>query len=335
MAINKVIDPIPEAPQRSDPQNFDERADAFLKRIETLDDDLNEWANQCNQTQAEINQARDDAQSARDTAYQHKENAYKWANENEDTQVDDGEHTGYSSYHWAKKSEKLRDQAYKWANEDVDTQVDDGVHQGYSAYHWMKKTEILKNETLQAITSGSNYKGDWDSSQTYSVGDTVKYQDMLWISLVDNNQGVEPGADESKWLSISRVPEFADSWVGGNLVTQPEPYMIPVLNEEGFIDVFISDKWFPDKFQSEFKRISSFTMSANTVYQAQHNCILYAVVGSSDITFYLDANNPPNESITLKANNTCSLVIPKGFYLKSSTDLSVKILSKEGSNVLV
>ena len=58
MAITKKIDPIPTAPSRSDPENFDERADAFLKRIETLDEDLNEWASQANSTAGEVNSMR-------------------------------------------------------------------------------------------------------------------------------------------------------------------------------------------------------------------------------------------------------------------------------------
>ena len=120
MAITKTIDSIPTAPTRSDPDNFDSRADAFLTRIETLDDDLNEWADQCNSTQTEINtsetrcetyknqaeSAKTSAESARDTAQTHRDNAYKWAAEAEDTQVNDGTHTGYSAYHWATKAGK-------------------------------------------------------------------------------------------------------------------------------------------------------------------------------------------------------------------------------------
>ena len=65
MAITNVIDPIPEAPQRSNPDDFYDKADIFLKRLETLDDDLNEWADQCNTTAQQVNEDAQVADEAR------------------------------------------------------------------------------------------------------------------------------------------------------------------------------------------------------------------------------------------------------------------------------
>ena len=356
MAITYTIPDIPEAPSRSDPQNFDERADAFLSRIETLDEDLNTWASQCNQTQTEINQARDDAYTYKDyaykwatesedtqvsddvntgySAYHWAKKAYKWANTAEDTQVTDGEHTGYSAYHWAKKAETYRDQTYQWANADEDVLVDDGTHQGYSAYHYYQK--------IQSIVANTNFKGEWDSATTYNTGESVSYDGIVWISIVDNNQGVEPGSDDTKWASLGKkydwdLLEIQNKLYG--LVTIPTPYGIPYLDESGYIDNYISQNWVDNTFQSTFSNhfstVSDFTFTANTVYQAQDNTVIYAVIGSADVTYTFGSSNPPSQTLTLKANNTISLVVPKGFYVQFSADTSAKVLSKEGSNVFV
>lgn len=42
----------------------------------------------------------------------------------------------------ATEATTARDNAYKWSQEEEDTPVDDGTHTGYSAYHWSKKAEL-------------------------------------------------------------------------------------------------------------------------------------------------------------------------------------------------
>ncbi|WP_029689422.1 hypothetical protein [Thermoanaerobacter sp. A7A] len=106
MTINTIITSAPPAPQRSNPDTFADLADAFVSWLGTLDDQLNQWASEVNTTQSEINQNKIDTETARDIAY-------KWANENEDTQINDGIHTGYSAYHWSKKAELYKTQAEK------------------------------------------------------------------------------------------------------------------------------------------------------------------------------------------------------------------------------
>lgn len=57
MTITTVIAAVPDSPSRADPVNFDDRAEDMLERLETLDDELNAWAQEANQLQVEINQS--------------------------------------------------------------------------------------------------------------------------------------------------------------------------------------------------------------------------------------------------------------------------------------
>jgi len=337
MAITKTIRTLPTPPTRSDPANFDERADNFLGELPGFGEDLNEYASQCNQTQAEINQARDDAFTARDTAqqyrdqaYTHKENAYKWAQEAEDTQVDDGEHQGYSAYHYKEK-------ARKWAVAPEDSQVTDGHHTGYSAFHYAEKAR----KYFQYGGLG-NFKGVWDSTTTYSFGDYVFYKDAFWVSMTDNNTGNEPNDNSTYWKQTSDEAIWLvyAMWEAFSVLTQkPWPYGIPYLDENGYITPFIDAEWLHGEITNwwtpKFSNIDSFSFTANTVYQAQEDVILMLTVGSSDVTFSIGSSNPPDQNITLKANNTVTLFVPKDFYVQFSADTTATILTKEAENAFI
>ena len=361
MAITKVIDPIPEAPQRGvdTQEQFDQKADAFLKRLETLDDDLNEWKDQCNQTQTEIN-------NAESQAYQHKENARKWASEAEDTQVDDGEHTGYSAYHYSKKAEAEKNEAYnhkenarKWASEAEDTQVDDGEYQGYSARNWAAKAHKWANapedslvddgertgysayhfyQKVLQVSANAGFKGEWDETVTYNLGESVSYNSLVYVSLQNNNTGKNPESEPDYWVLLGKDYDWDILDIQNKLAaltTTPAPFGIPYLTEDGYIDPFISSQYPINQLQNLFGVISDFSFTASTVYQANESAFIYTVVGSSDVTFYLGDTNPPDSFLILKANNTVCLFVPKGKYVEFSADTSAKIMSREGSNVFV
>ena len=273
MAITKIIDPIPPAPTRSNPENFDERADAFLKRIETLDEDLNEWAEQCNQTQQEINEAKDIAVQAKNDA----------------------------------------------------------------------------QTVLNYLASEYHYRGEWDANTTYNTGDSISYNGYVYLSKQDNNINKQPDTNPDWWLKISisesDIQQGIERWYDDTLsweildiqtklaalTLDPVPYGIPYLDENGYIDKFVSSNF----LVQQFSNVSDFIFSANTVYQAQYNAVIYTVIGGSDVTLTYGANNPPDKTLTLKANNTICLFIPKGFYVQFSADTTAQILSKEVSNVFV
>ena len=112
MAINQQITSAPSAPQRSDPNTFADKADAFVAWLENLDEELNQWASECNSTQDEINQSESSAQAAKQDAEQARDYAYKWATEDEGIIVDDGVNpSGHSAYHYAQQSKRFRDEA--------------------------------------------------------------------------------------------------------------------------------------------------------------------------------------------------------------------------------
>ena len=55
MAISQNITPLSTPPSRSDPTNFDSRADTFLADLPTLATQINTWAGQANSTAASTN----------------------------------------------------------------------------------------------------------------------------------------------------------------------------------------------------------------------------------------------------------------------------------------
>jgi len=53
--------------------------------------------------------------------------------------------------------------------------------------------------TMQSITA---YKGAWDSGTTYVVGDSVSYDDLIWISDENANTGNTPSTSGTHWTLL-------------------------------------------------------------------------------------------------------------------------------------
>jgi len=138
----------------------------------------------------EAKDARDAAQVAEAGALAAETFAYLWASENEDTPVDDGIRTGYSSFHWSTKSEDhatdsenakveaqvARDFAHAWATEAEDVPVDDGVNPpGFSAYHWAQKAEEVVVGGLDA--SAIDYDNAASGLTATNVQDAIDESD--------------------------------------------------------------------------------------------------------------------------------------------------------------
>ena len=66
------------------------------------------------------------------------------------------------------------------------------------------------------ITSGTDWKGDWQVNTYYKVNDVVKYGGIVYVanvghmSNISTNYGLE--ADYSKWVTYSATPNFVGSW---------------------------------------------------------------------------------------------------------------------------
>lgn len=68
MAISQNISALSTPPSRSDPTNFDSRADTFLGQLPQLVTQLNAWANQANSTESSINSSAAIADTGRASA---------------------------------------------------------------------------------------------------------------------------------------------------------------------------------------------------------------------------------------------------------------------------
>jgi len=104
------------------------------------------------------------------TASGWEEKAEKWAEEDEDVQVETAK---YSAKHWAAKAEETADGiadtaeaaalAEKWATEAEDTPVETGK---YSAYHWAQKAEDQKTLAAAQVTLAEGHADDAETAKT-------------------------------------------------------------------------------------------------------------------------------------------------------------------------
>jgi len=181
MAITQQITQAPPAPQRSEPDTFADKADAFVAWLEGLSDELNTWASQANSTADEVNQNANDAETFKQQAEQARDYAYKWATEAEDTLVNDGVNPeGYSAYHYAKKSEE-------WYNKVATSQLwiassNTSVEVGTGS-----KTFTL-NETGRSFTIGSKIR-------IVATADPINvWMEGVATDYTDNNLTVDVGS---------------------------------------------------------------------------------------------------------------------------------------------
>lgn len=78
--------------------------DTTFSELQTILTELDTFKDQANALATGANTDATNAETAATNAGTSEENAYKWAQEDEDTEVDDGVNTGYSAYHWAQKA---------------------------------------------------------------------------------------------------------------------------------------------------------------------------------------------------------------------------------------
>ena len=167
MAITKVIPPIPPAPRRSNPVDFDAKAEAFLTRLETLDEDLNEWASQVNTTQSQINSTISSAVNNAVYAATSKVNQMK-------EEVLDA-----------------KDQVEIYHSDVVNLKAQiNGYY--YNVRDWYNR--------IIAIAQSLSFKGEWVDGTVANIGDVYGYAGALWISLIDNNTAA-PAVDAG-WLPM-------------------------------------------------------------------------------------------------------------------------------------
>ena len=80
MAITQNLTNPPEAPQRSDPSTFADKADAFVSWIVQFRDDLENWTDQANDTKQNINNLEEQTKTYRDQTEAFRDEASATAN---------------------------------------------------------------------------------------------------------------------------------------------------------------------------------------------------------------------------------------------------------------
>lgn len=101
--------------------------------------------------------------------------------------------------------------------------ADDIVRYGGQTYacttnHTSSAGNGFYNDTTKwsLITSGTDWKGDWQVNTYYKVNDVVKYGGIVYVanvghmSNISTNYGLE--ADYTKWVTYSATPNFVGSW---------------------------------------------------------------------------------------------------------------------------
>jgi len=142
MAINQQITSAPPAPQRSDPNTFADKADAFVAWLENLDDELNQWASECNSTEDNINTLHDETQTYKDQAQQAASDAETYKNQAQQS---------------ASETETYKNQAQQAATES-DNNLREFKGRYYGAYDSAPTTDPFGDP----IEEGDMY---WDTTQ--------------------------------------------------------------------------------------------------------------------------------------------------------------------------
>jgi hypothetical protein len=218
--ITVTIAEFPTAPTTADSTSFDVRADLFLSRLESLDDELNGFSGELNTIIIEINEEigainalKNSAESASDQASNSATLAQNYANKDENVEVETGT---YSSKHYSIKASDSATTATtkaseadasatisrKYANEDVDVEVETGF---YSAKHFSLKAEAFKDQA-QTLLDTINLSPEWVSGTDYAQyavitdpNDFKTYKSKVAIA----NSTTAPNEDLTNWALLS------------------------------------------------------------------------------------------------------------------------------------
>ena len=97
-----------------------------------------------------------------------------------------------------------------WKNtlDTCEKPLDPSVFNGTSqtGMYYNLNSELLSLENLQAIAPNSDlFKYNaYDAGVTYNTGDIIRYDKLLYKSLVDSNTGNQPDTNTSEWQLLYR-----------------------------------------------------------------------------------------------------------------------------------
>tara|TARA_B100001109_G_scaffold239841_1_gene222659 strand:- start:1333 stop:5997 length:4665 start_codon:yes stop_codon:yes gene_type:complete len=72
----------------------------------------------------------------------------------------------------------------------------------------------------KGVVEGFKWRGTYDSSTTYEIGDTVRYSSSSYVQVQDQVTGVQPGTDSTKWQVLAQGDTAAVLTTRGDLLYQ-------------------------------------------------------------------------------------------------------------------
>ena len=101
-----------------------------------------------------------------------------------------------------------------WKNtlDTCEKPLDPSVFNGTSqtGMYYNLNSELLSLENLQAIAPNSDLfsYNTYDAGVTYNTGDIIRYDKLLYKSLVDSNTGNQPDTNTSEWQLLYPFSEY-------------------------------------------------------------------------------------------------------------------------------
>ena len=73
---------------------------------------------------------------------------------------------------------------------------------------------------MEKVVGGFNFRGTYDATATYNVGDTVRYSSNSYVALQDQLLNIQPGSDATKWSIVAQGDTAAVLTTRGDMITQ-------------------------------------------------------------------------------------------------------------------
>ena len=70
------------------------------------------------------------------------------------------------------------------------------------------------------VVGGFNFRGTYDATATYNVGDVTRYSSNSYVALQDQLLNIQPGSDATKWSIVAQGDTAAVLTTRGDMITQ-------------------------------------------------------------------------------------------------------------------
>ena len=174
MTITVTVPAFSDAPQRQDPDDFDNRGDTFLGELEVFPVVLNTYKDELNATQIEINTSESNAADSATLSGTRAGYSQSWAINAEDVAITvpaggDGA-TTFSSLHHSAKANKQRTYSKEWSQAAINTPISANAGGNgttdRSSLHW---SDVAKQWALSAEDVAIPILAGGDGVTTFSA----------------------------------------------------------------------------------------------------------------------------------------------------------------------